>query len=100
MTEVLVGQQWYSFDMSDTLAVQVGNKGRIVIPAGLRARHRWVEGSTLVALDTDLGVLLADQTAVERLVRERLSGHDLLSDLLDDRRRDAARDTSAEPSAP
>ncbi len=78
--------------MSDTLAVQVGNKGRIVVPAALRARHGWQEGSTLIALDTELGVLLADQAAVERLVRSRLAGHDLLSELLADRRGEAARD--------
>jgi len=78
--------------MGDTLGVQVGNKGRIVVPAALRARHQWVEGSELVALDTDLGVLLADRSAVERLVRERLAGRDLLHELLVDRRRDAALD--------
>lgn len=78
--------------MSDTTAVQVGNKGRIVVPSTMRARHQWVEGSTLVALDTDLGVLLADQATVERLVRARLAGLDLLGDLLTDRRRDAERE--------
>jgi bifunctional DNA-binding transcriptional regulator/antitoxin component of YhaV-PrlF toxin-antitoxin module len=87
--------QWYSFAMSDTLAVQVGNKGRVVVPASIRARHAWVEGSTLVALDTELGVLLADQSAVERLVRARLAGHDLLDELLHDRRLEAGRDTAS-----
>jgi AbrB family looped-hinge helix DNA binding protein len=80
--------------MSDTLAVQVGNKGRVVVPASIRARHGWQEGSTLVALDIDLGVLLASRDAVERIVRSRLAGHDLLADLLDDRRRAAALDSS------
>ena len=80
--------------MSDTTLVQVGNKGRIVVPASIRARHRWVEGSTLVALDTDLGVLLADQGTVERLVRARLAGHDLLDELISDRRREAARENA------
>jgi len=60
--------------MSDTLAVQVGDKGRIVVPAAIRARHDWVEGSTLVALDTAVGVLLADRSAIESLVRARLAG--------------------------
>jgi len=81
--------------MSDTLAVQVGNKGRVVVPASIRTRHQWVEGSTLVALDTELGVLLADQESIERLVRARLSGIDLLADLLADRRREAANDSSS-----
>jgi bifunctional DNA-binding transcriptional regulator/antitoxin component of YhaV-PrlF toxin-antitoxin module len=77
----------------------VGKKGRVVVPASIRARHQWVEGSTLVALDTELGVLLADQSAVERLVRARLAGTDLLADLLTDRRREAADDSSPRPVA-
>lgn len=80
--------------MSDTIAVQVGDKGRIVVPAAIRARHSWVEGSTLVALDTQVGVLLADRSAIERLVRARLVGHDPLAELLSDRRREAARDSA------
>ena len=80
--------------MSDTLAVQVGNKGRVVVPASIRARHGWEEGSVLVALDTELGVLLADRSAVERLVRSRLVGRDLLGELMADRRRDAGHDTT------
>lgn len=90
--------QWYCGYMSDTLAVQVGNKGRVVVPASIRARHAWVEGSTLVAVDTELGVLLADQSAVERLVRARLAGHDLLADLLNDRRREAVRENAQSPA--
>lgn len=76
--------------MSDTLAVQVGDKGRVVIPAELRARHQWGTGATLVAIDTELGVLLAGRDTVERMVRERLAGHDLVAELLADRRDAAA----------
>ena len=79
--------------MSDTLAVQVGAKGRIVVPAGLRARRQWTVGSTLVAIDTDLGVLFADRNDVEKLVGARLAGHDLVGELIADRRREAAADT-------
>lgn len=78
--------------MSDTLAVQVGDKGRVVIPAELRARHQWGTGATLVAIDTEVGVLLAGRDTVERMVRERLAGHDLVSELIADRRAEAARD--------
>ena len=91
----MTSSQWYCHFMSDTCAVQVGNKGRVVVPASIRARHAWVDGSTLVALDTELGVLLADQSAVERLVRARLAGHDLLAELLNDRRLEAGRDAAS-----
>lgn len=78
--------------MSDTLAIQVGDKGRVVIPAELRARHQWATGSTLVAIDTEFGVLLAGRETVERMVRARLAGHDLVAELLTDRRDEAARE--------
>lgn len=78
--------------MSDTLAVQVGEKGRVVVPASIRTRHGWEAGSTLVAVDTELGVLLADRSALEELVRIRLAGRDLLGELIADRRREAAAD--------
>lgn len=80
--------------MSDTLAVQVGEKGRVVVPASIRARHRWEVGSTLVAVDTELGVLLADRSALEELVRARLAGLDLLGELIADRRREAIDDAA------
>lgn len=78
--------------MSDTLAVQVGDKGRIVVPASIRSRHGWGAGSTLVAVDTEFGVLLADRSALEELVRTRLAGRDLVGELIADRRREAAAD--------
>ena len=53
----------------------------------------------LVAIDTDLGVLLANRDDVERLVRSRLAGHDLLGELLADRRRDAQADSEETPRA-
>lgn len=80
--------------MSDTLAVQVGHKGRIVVPASIRARHQWQEGSTLVAVDTDSGVFLADRGALESILRARLAGVDLVSELMSDRRREARGDST------
>ncbi|MER3388601.1 MAG: AbrB/MazE/SpoVT family DNA-binding domain-containing protein [Microcella sp.] len=80
--------------MSDTLAVQVGHKGRIVVPASIRARHQWREGSTLVAVDTDSGVFLADRSALESILRARLAGIDLVSELISDRRQEASDEST------
>ncbi|MGY6497519.1 MAG: AbrB/MazE/SpoVT family DNA-binding domain-containing protein [Microcella sp.] len=78
--------------MSDTLAVQVGDKGRIVVPAPLRTRHRWAPGTHLVAIDTAVGVLFAARSTVEEMVRRQLAGADLVTELLADRRREVAAD--------
>lgn len=84
--------RWYPQCMSDTLAVQVGDKGRIVVPAPLRARHQWSAGTPLVAIDTEVGVLFADRSTVETMLRRQLAGADLVDELLADRRHEAAGD--------
>jgi bifunctional DNA-binding transcriptional regulator/antitoxin component of YhaV-PrlF toxin-antitoxin module len=78
--------------MSDTLAVQVGDEGRIVVPAPLRTRHQWSAGTPLVAIDTEVGVLFADRSTVEAMLRRQLAGADLVGELLADRRHEAASD--------
>lgn len=70
----------------------VGNKGRVVIPAAIRAHHAWVEGTALLAVDTDTGVVLVDRDRARALLREQLAGTDTVAELLRERRADAARD--------
>lgn len=78
--------------MGGTDLVVVGNKGRVVIPAGIRARHGWQEGTTLLTIDTETGVVLMERDDALRLVREQLAGSDPVADLLRDRRREARLD--------
>jgi AbrB family looped-hinge helix DNA binding protein len=70
--------------------LQMGDRGRIVIPADIRERRRWHTGTPLVAVETASGVLLADRADLEDLVRRQLAGRDLVSELLDERRAAAA----------
>ena len=63
--------QWYCVGMSVTMTVNVGPKGRIVIPQSLRARRGWTEGTVLVLSDDDEAVRL--MSANEALARFRLS---------------------------
>jgi AbrB family looped-hinge helix DNA binding protein len=70
--------------------LQMGDRGRIVIPADIRERRSWHTGTPLVAVETASGVLLADRADLEDLVRRQLAGKDLVTELLDERRTAAA----------
>jgi AbrB family looped-hinge helix DNA binding protein len=78
--------------MGGTQAVVVGDKGRIVIPAEIRARHSWTAGTEVVLMETPDGMLITDRPTAIRLVRRRLAGHDLVGELIDERRAEAAGD--------
>ena len=82
--------------MSGTQSVVVGDKGRIVVPADVRARHNWTAGTELVLMETPDGLLLTERATAIRLVRQRLAGHDLLGELSAERRAEAAADDAAQ----
>jgi AbrB family looped-hinge helix DNA binding protein len=67
----------------------VGNRGRIVVPAEVRARGALTEGTPLVLLDTPGGIVLLTREQLRARVRDELAGLDLVDELLDDRRRAA-----------
>ncbi len=81
--------EWYSLTMSGTHTVVVGDRGRIVVPAEVRARGALVEGTPLVLLDTPGGIVLLTREQLRARVRDELAGLDLIGELLDDRRRAA-----------
>ncbi len=68
----------------------MGNRGRLVVPAELRERAGLREGSRLLLVETDSGVVLLTRDQVKARVRADLAGLDLVSQLLADRRLDAA----------
>lgn len=75
--------------------VTIGEKGRLVLPIDVRSRHGWEAGSQLVAIDTELGMLLVSVEDGLRWLRARWEGRDLVAELLGERRRevDAERGT-------
>lgn len=81
--------------MSGTQSVVVGDKGRIVVPAEVRARRHWTAGTELVLMETADGLLLTERPTAIRLVRQRLAGHDLLGELIAERRAEAAAEDTA-----
>ena len=81
--------------MSGTYAVVMGDRGRLVVPAELRERLNLKPGTPLVLLETPQGVVLATREQVKTLVRAGLQGLDLVSELLEDRRRQALAEDAA-----
>jgi AbrB family looped-hinge helix DNA binding protein len=72
--------------MSGTHALTVGDKGRIVLPADVRARAGLRTGSALVLLEAPGGIVLLTREQLRDRVRAELDGVDLVAGLLDDRR--------------
>jgi bifunctional DNA-binding transcriptional regulator/antitoxin component of YhaV-PrlF toxin-antitoxin module len=68
----------------------MGDRGRLVVPVALRERMHVEAGSPMLLIETPRGVLLVTRDQALGLVRESLRGHDLVAELLADRRREAA----------
>ncbi|MBW4042918.1 MAG: AbrB/MazE/SpoVT family DNA-binding domain-containing protein [Acidobacteria bacterium] len=81
--------------MSGTTSVVVGDKGRIVVPAEVRARHNWAAGTELILVETDEGLLLTERSTALRRVRALVGGAPLVDDLLSERRREAEAEDAA-----
>ena len=73
----------------------MGDRGRLVIPAGLRERAGLTEGAVLVLLETPTGLVLLTRPQLQGLVRADLAGLDLAAELLAERRSGAAADDAA-----
>lgn len=78
--------------VSGTHQMTVGDRGRVVLPLGLRVSRDWPEGTTLLALETEHGVVLITRPELEKIVRSQLAGTDLVTQLLEERRRAAAKE--------
>lgn len=64
----------------------MGDRGRLVVPAGLRERAGLHEGRPVVFVETPHGLLLLTRSQLRDLVRKGLEGQDLVGQLLADRR--------------
>jgi bifunctional DNA-binding transcriptional regulator/antitoxin component of YhaV-PrlF toxin-antitoxin module len=70
----------------------MGDRGRLVVPAGLRQRAGLAEGDTLTMIESSKGLVLLTRSQLQQLVREDLAGLDLVGELLADRRAEDAAD--------
>jgi AbrB family looped-hinge helix DNA binding protein len=72
--------------MRGTYQVVVGDRGRIVVPAEVRESAGLSEGAVLVLIETPAGLLLLTREQLKTRVRADLSGLDLVTELLAERR--------------
>lgn len=81
--------------MNGTYTTTMGDRGRLVVPLELRTRARLAEGTPVVLIETDHGILLMTREQAREHLRRQLAGTDLLADLLADRRRTAGSEDAA-----
>lgn len=72
--------------MSGTHVFTIGDRGRVVLPADLRQRRGWPDGTTLIAVETERGVVIATRDELEGIVAAQLAGPSLVDELLEERR--------------
>lgn len=66
-----------------------------MVPAEVRERSGLTVGTPLMLLETPGGLVLLTRQQLLRRVRDELDGHDLVTELLADRRRAAAHEDLA-----
>lgn len=72
----------------------LGDRGRLVIPQEVRVGHGWEQGTDLIAIDSEAGVVLMSVEQGLEWLRSRLDGRDLVAELLAERRDEVARQES------
>ncbi|WP_413230881.1 AbrB/MazE/SpoVT family DNA-binding domain-containing protein [Occultella kanbiaonis] len=81
--------------MGGTYAVTMGDRGRLVVPAELRERAGLSIGTPLILVESETGLVVMTRDQARAHVRRQLEGSDLVSDLLDERRRAAIAEDAA-----
>ena len=73
----------------------MGDRGRLVVPAEVRAHVGLAEGVPLLLLETPGGLVLMTRDQARDLLRSQLTGTDVVAQLLADRRSAAAAEDAA-----
>lgn len=89
------GSEWYSPFMSGNPTIVVGDRGRVVLPAGVRERNGLEVGTPLVVIETPSGIALLTRAQLRARVRDELAGLDLVGELIAERRQVASEEGAA-----
>lgn len=80
--------------MSGNVTVVVGDRGRMVLPAEVRARHGIESGTRLVLVEAEGGLVLFTREQLRDRIRAQLAGENLVDELIAERREAAVREDS------
>lgn len=81
--------------MDGNVTVVVGDRGRMVLPAHVRARHGIQAGTRLVLVDGEAGLVLMTREQLRDRVQRDLAGAGLVDALIAERRDAASREDVA-----
>ena len=76
--------------MGGTYAAVMGDRGRLVVPAEVRTRHGFEKGTSLIFMETPLGLVLTSRETLLARIQSELEGSNLVEELVTERRREAA----------
>jgi len=85
---------WLPHGLGGTRVITMGDRGRLEIPADIRARSNLAEGTDLVVVDSGCGIVLLTREQLRDRVRSDLAGLDLVGELLSERAETAAMEDS------
>ena len=86
--------QWYLGLMSGTHAIVMGDRGRLVIPAEVRAAANLEPGTPLILVESSSGLLLLTRAQAKATIKTQLAGRDVVEELLAERRAEALSDSA------
>lgn len=75
--------------MNKTHSAVLGDRGRLVLPARLRDSQGWEQGTPLLFVEAEGGVVVATRDQAKALIRQQLRGDSLVDELIADRRKTA-----------
>lgn len=81
--------------MNGTYQVQVGDRGRLVVPAEVRDSAGLIPGTPLILVDTGQGLLLLTRRQLRDLVASDVADSDMVGALLQERRAASAAEDAA-----
>ncbi|WP_423922630.1 AbrB/MazE/SpoVT family DNA-binding domain-containing protein [Candidatus Poriferisodalis sp.] len=80
--------------MSDAYHLVMGDRGRVVFPAEIRARAGMETGTPLILFEAEHGYELYTREQLSEKICSNLAGADLVNELLVERRQEAARENA------
>lgn len=74
----------------------MGDRGRLVIPAEIRAELNWTQGTRMVLVEAEDGMLLMSVDQARAMLKRQIGDRDLVAELIAERHAEALADAQSE----